>query len=70
MAYEKLANGQIVQIAIPNKYKLILVIETDGVENENGFYANKTVELKVGSEKTIETLYIKTTGKITKIETK
>lgn len=54
---------------LENEYKkdIILTIETPGSATVNGYYANKTIELKVDSEKEIETLYAITFGKITSI---
>ena len=52
---------------MPNKYDLVLVIETQGTIDNSGYFANRSVELKVGSEKIIETLYAKSTGIITEI---
>ena len=61
-------NGTAVKTEVPGKYDLKLKIETEGMINTSGYYANKTVELKVGSEKTIETKYVKSTGRIASIE--
>ena len=54
---------------LENKYKndVILTIETPGTVTDVGYYANKSIELKVGSEKEIETRYATTFGKITSI---
>ena len=66
--YEFMENGTAVKTEVPGKYDLKLKIETEGMINTSGYYANKTVELKVGSEKTIETKYVKSTGRIASIE--
>ena len=60
--YVKINTGVLVEAEIPERYDMILTIETDGTINETGYFANRSVELKVGSEKTIETLYAKSTG--------
>ena len=65
--YEVMKNGKIIETQIPNKYDIILEVETPGLINDTGYFANRSVELKVGSEKTIETLYAKSTGIINKI---
>ncbi len=65
--YEITKNGKIVETKVPNKYDLVLVIETQGTIDNSGYFANRSVELKVGSEKIIETLYAKSTGIITEI---
>ena len=66
--YEVLKDGKIIETEIPNKYDMVLEIETPALINSTGYFANQSVELKVGSEKTIETLYVKSTGIISKIE--
>lgn len=66
--YEETDDGKIIKIEYPDKFNLILQVETEGIINENGYYANKTVELKVGSEKKIETLYAQTTARIVNIQ--
>ena len=65
--YEVIKSGKIVETKVPNKYDLVLVIETQGTIDNSGYFANRSVELKVGSEKIIETLYAKSTGIITEI---
>lgn len=54
---------------LENEYRndIILTIETVGSSTNEGYYANKSIELKVGSEKEIETKYAKTYGKISSI---
>ena len=64
-----LMDGTVVKSAVPGKSDLFLTIETDAIVNDNGYYANKTIELKVGSEKIVETLYVKSEGKILSIKT-
>ena len=59
-----LIDGQIAKSEVPNKSDLILTIESDAIINDSGYYANKTIEIKVGSEKIIETLYAKSEGRI------
>ena len=66
--YEQTENGKVVSLEYPDKYDLLLQVETDGIINESGYYANKTVELKVGSEKAIESLYAQTNARITNIQ--
>ena len=65
--YEVIRSGKIVETKVPNKYDLVLVIETQGTIDNSAYFANRIVELKVGSEKIIETLYAKSTGIITEI---
>lgn len=54
---------------VENEFRkdMILTIETAGSSTNEGYYANRSIELKVGSEKEIETKYAKTNGKISSI---
>ena len=61
ISYEKIETGELIKSEVPNRYNLTLVLETDGSVTQDGYYANRSVELKVGSDKQIETLYAKTT---------
>lgn len=69
-SYETLKNGKIIETTVPNRYDLILNVETQGTIDNSGYFANRSVELKVGSEKVIETLYAKSTGRIVEISEK
>lgn len=53
-------------IVSENKYKkdIILTIETPGSSTKEAFFANKSIELKVGSQKVVETLYASVNGRI------
>ena len=57
-------DGSLKEMENPYKYDITLTVETPGTVTDSGYYANKSIELKVGSEKNIETLYAKTLGKI------
>ena len=61
------ADGSTEIVQNPYRKDVILTIETPGSETENAYFANKSIELKVGSEKKIETLYASSYGKISKI---
>lgn len=65
--YDVTDDGKTVLVNNPYKYDMILTIETSGDVEKDAYYANKTIELKLDSEKTIETKYAKTTGKICEI---
>lgn len=67
-SYEKIENGELVKVEVPERYDLTLTLETEGTITQNGYFANRSVELKVGSDKQIETRYVRTTGKIMNIE--
>lgn len=60
--------GKLLRASIPEKYTMTLTIETDGLETESSYFADRSVELKVGSEKTFETLYVKTNGTIMSVK--
>ncbi len=68
--YSALMDGTTVLRTQPDRFELTLEVETEGIINGSGYYANKTVELKVGSEKAVETRYAKSTGRITSIQAK
>lgn len=63
-----MADGSVKVIENEFKKDVILTIETPGTVNNVGYYANKSIELKVGSEKEIETRYATTSGKIASIK--
>lgn len=63
------SDGRIVYAENKNRYNVIITIEAEGIENDKGFFVDRSVELKVGSDKEIETRYVKTTGKIMSINT-
>jgi hypothetical protein len=60
--------GKLLRASIPEKYALTLTIETDGLETDNSYFADRSVELKVGSEKAFETLYVKTNGTVMSVK--
>lgn len=62
------SKGTIASAENPNRYDVTITIQTDGMETDKAYFADRSVELKVGSEKQIETLYVKTTGTIMSIE--
>lgn len=66
--FSQLQDGKVKKLENPYKYDVVLTVETPGTMTDAGYYANKSIELKVGSEKNIETRYVKTMGKIGSIE--
>ena len=68
--YDVAENGEIIEVYNPYRYDIVITIETPGDVSKDAYYANKTIELKLDSEKKIETKYAKTTGKIMEINTK
>lgn len=67
VTYENTEKGEVVKVTNPYRKDIILHIETPGTIESNAYYANKSIELKVNSQKAIETKYIKTTGIISNI---
>ncbi len=65
--YEIAENGSLVKVINPYRRDVTLKIKTPGTVENNAYYANKSIELKVNSSKTIETKYAKTTGTISSI---
>lgn len=68
--YEVGTNGESVKVVNPYRKDVVLTVETPGTIEENAYYANKSIELKVNSQKAIETKYAKTTGIISAINVK
>ncbi|MBQ6860328.1 MAG: DUF4330 family protein [Clostridia bacterium] len=67
VTYETTENGKLVKVTNPYKKDVVLTVKTPGTVEANAYYANKSIELKVNSQKTIETKYAKTTGTISSI---
>ncbi len=67
VTYETAENGKLVKVTNPYKKDVVLTVRTPGTVESNAYYANKSIELKVNSQKTIETKYAKTTGTISSI---
>lgn len=61
-------NGESKVIVNPYKQDVLITVETPGIVNDSGYFANKSIELKVGSEKKVETKYCQTTGTIMSVE--
>ncbi len=68
VTYETAENGTLVKVTNPYKKDVVLTVKTPGTVEANAYYANKSIELKVNSQKTIETKYAKTTGTISSID--
>ena len=70
ITYDFKSTGELIEVHNSDRCDAIITIETDGTVDENGYYANKIVELKVDSTKIIETKYVKTSGTIVDIKIK
>ena len=68
--YEIMENGKTELVNNTDRYDMTLTIETPGTVETDAYYANKTIELKLDSEKKFETKYAKTTGKVSEISVK
>ena len=66
--YRETDDGRVVCVEDTDRYDLYLTIQTDGMETDKAYFADRSVELKVGSDKTFETLYVKTNGIIMDID--
>lgn len=62
ITYEGTSSGDIVKVKNPYRFDVTLTVETPGTVETDAYYANQTIELKVNSEKIIETKYMKTSG--------
>ncbi len=62
------SEGKIVIAENEFRRDVTLTIVTYGLETDKAYFADRSVELKVGSEKKIETLYVKTTGMVMSIK--
>lgn len=61
------SDGTPVLIDYPDRYTVILKIETDGNISENGYYTASNRMISVGSEVQFESKYIETTGSVISI---
>lgn len=55
---EKL-DGTLVQAEVPEKYKLVIIVDTEISERKTGYYAHGITEIKTNSESLIYTKYVK-----------
>ena len=62
------SNGKVANGESKVKNDVTVTIVTDGLETDKAYFADRSVELKVGSEKNFETLYVKTMGTIVDIK--
>jgi hypothetical protein len=67
ITYAETIKGTVVPAPTEDKYDVTITVETEGMETDKAYFANRSVELKVGTSKKVETLYIKSTGEIQSI---
>ena len=65
---EETSDGRLVNAENVDKYELLITVQGDGMETDKAYFADRSVELKVGSEKVVETLYVKATCMIMSIK--
>ncbi|MBR3280498.1 MAG: DUF4330 domain-containing protein [Clostridia bacterium] len=63
------STGDAVVAENPEKFDITLTVETNGMETDKAYFADRSVELKVGNQKQVETLYIKSTGTVMSVRT-
>ena len=62
------AEGNVVYAEVPNKYSVEVTILSDGKESENGYFVGNDTMLSVGSDISIATKYVNSSGKVKSIE--
>ena len=62
------SDGNIVYAEVPNKYSVEVTILSDGKESDNGYFVGNDTVLSVGSDISIATKYVNSSGKVKKIE--
>ena len=62
------SNGNMVYAEVPNKYSVEVTILSDGKESESGYFVGNDTVLSVGSDISIATKYVNSSGKVKKIE--
>lgn len=62
------SRGEVIESESPDKYVVVIKIETDGNVGDNGYYTSTNRSIGVGGELSVESKYVSTMGRITKIE--
>ena len=65
---EETSSGTAVLATNQERYDITLTIDTVGMETPTAYFADRSVEIKVGSVKQVETLYIKSSGTVTSVK--
>ena len=60
--------GKAVKTEYPDKYSVLIRIETDGSVGTNGYYTSSNRLIGVGGELSIESKYVSTSGRVISIE--
>jgi len=60
--------GNIVYAEVPNKYSVEVTILSEGKESDGGYFVGNDTMLSVGSDISIATKYVNSSGKVKKIE--
>lgn len=62
------SKGNVVYAEVPNKYSVEVTILSDGKESDSGYFVGNDTVLSVGSDISIATKYVNSSGKVKKIE--
>lgn len=62
------AKGNIVYAEVPNKYTAEVTVISDAKESDSGYFVGNDTVLSVGSDISIATKYVNSSGKVKKIE--
>lgn len=63
----KADNGEVYSAVVPERYDVTIVVETDGKQNEEGYYTDTNIQLLYGREMEIKTTTVQTTPIVTDI---
>ena len=62
------SKGNVVYAEVPNKYSVEVTILSDAKESDSGYFVGNDTVLSVGSDISIATKYVNSSGKVKKIE--
>jgi hypothetical protein len=62
------SSGNLVYAQVPNKYTAEITILSEGKESQSGYFVGNDTVLSVGSDISIATKYVNSSGKVKKIE--
>lgn len=65
-ALEKV-DGTLVQAEVPEKFTVVLTVETDLIQRRIGYFAHGITEIKINSTAVIYTKYVRTVSKVEEI---
>lgn len=68
MGFIEKADGTIVEAQAPDRFDVLVTLEVPGVENDHGYFANGTIEIKRGSDLKLSTRMIEVQSRVTDVE--